>query len=608
MGGGAGNDDAGGGSREPARSAEEQRNRRPAGQQDDRWILDEHGVWRERPGVTKNAPPRPRWNLGVAGRIGIAVVAALAVVLVLGQAGLFSSGKTAASTSGFQPAAPDPALAAHQTAEAFLSAWEHGQLGKAASYTDHPDAAAAALTSYRNGLHLRALHLAVNSATAQGNVAFSVDATVDAPGTADSRAAGTAIWSYTSNLTAYAKNGAWWVRWNPGLVAPNLTGSEKVVSTAVAPGVSAVVNAAGGNLRNAGDPGLDNIAAALGTSAPAGRGSPGIQVMNVGPGNNPAPGTTDILRPPVSAGVIKTTIEPGVESAARSAVQAHADSSMVVIQPSTGHILAIANNDGGGDYALTARVAPGSTNKIITSTALFTTGLVHSPSQPVECPPQTDADGEIINNAGGESEPPGTPFLIDFAASCNNAFDRWYDSLGPKTLAQTAQKYYGLNEPWDIGIGQSSAYYTMPSSASNAELALELFGQGRLATAPLAMASVGATVASGSFKQPIVVAGQRQLAATPLPAKVRQYLWQMMRAVTQGGGTAAGVFDGIGSAVYAKTGTADVSGQSQPNSWMVAFDPALNVAIGCVVLNAGYGAQVAGPEAATVLQDLSQQG
>lgn len=583
--------------------------RNDEGQPDDRWTLDEHGVWRERPGAARSTPQRSRWNLGVAGRIGVAAVVALAAVLVLSQAGLFSSsGKTPADTSGFQPAAPNAAIAARQTAEAFLSAWEHGHLGQAAGYTDHPDAAAAALTAYRDGLHLRALHLAVTSATAQGNVAFSVAATVAAPATPNLAPAGTATWSYPSNLSTYAKNGAWWVRWNPGLLAPNLTGSEKVVTAEVAPGVSAVVNAAGGNLQNSGDPGLTNIAAALGTSAPAGRGSPGIEVMNVGPGGKPALGTTAIISQPVSAGVVKTTIEPGVEAAARSAVQAHADSSMVVIQPSTGHILAIANNDGGGDFALTARVAPGSTNKIITSTALFTTGLVRSPSQPVECPPQTDADGEIINNAGGESEPPGTPFLIDFAASCNNAFDRWYASLGPKTLAETAQKYYGLNEPWDIGIGQSSAYYTMPSSAAENELALELFGQGRLATAPLAMASVGATVDAGSFKQPIVVAGQPQLAATPLPAKVHRYLWQMMRAVTQGGGTAAGVFDSISSAVYAKTGTADVSGQSQPNSWMVAFDPALNVAIGCVVLNAGYGAQVAGPEAAAVLQDLSQQG
>jgi hypothetical protein len=559
--------------------------------------------------------------VGAAGVIAAAGVIGLATVLVLGQAGVLGSNK-AATVPGFHPTATKPALAARQTAEAFLAAWKAGHIQRAASYTNHPAAAAAALTSYRDGLHLHALHLAAQSATAQGKVAFSVDATVALAATPVARTAKKAaasrsgapapdsavraIWSYTSDLVAYARHGGWWVRWNPALVAPNLTAGEKVVSVPVAPGAAEVLDAGGGNLQGSTDRGLDNIAAALMKDDPASQGTPGIAVAFAGPRNAPVPGTTHVLSQPIATAVVKTTIDPAVEAAATSAVQAHAYSSMVVIQPSTGDILAVANNDGANDFALTARVAPGSTDKIITATTLFTTGLVSSPSQPVECPPQIDADGEVINNAGGESEPPGTPFLADFAASCNNAFSRWYSSLGPQALEQTAQKYYGLNQPWNIGIGQGVPYYTMPATASSNELALELFGQGKLAASPLAMASVAATVDSGSFKQPIVVPGQPQLAGTPLPATVHQYLWQVMNAVTQGGGTAAGVFGGVGSAVYAKTGTADVGGQQQPNSWMVAFDPTLNAAIGCLVLNAGYGAAVAGPEAAAVLQRLTQ--
>jgi len=581
----AGNDGADGGARPPAMSAAERTRHPGPSQRDERRDLDDGGL----------AP----WKLFV-GAIGIVGVVTLVAALISGPAGPSGSNQAhKANVAGFHPTATKPAQAARQTAAAFLAAWESGQVRKAASYTDHPAAAAAALSSYRDGLHLRALHLAVGKATAQGRVAFSVNATVDAtPGLSGT-------WSYTSDLTAYAKHGGWWIRWNPGLVVPGLTVGEKVVSVPIPAGVAEVANAAGGDLRSSGDPGLVNIAVALGKRAPTGEGTPGLEVMLVGPHNKAVAGTTDVLVEPVDAAMVKTTIKPSVEAAAMSAVQAHADSSMVVIQPNTGQILAIANNDGGNDFALTARVAPGSTNKIVVSTALFTTGLVKSPSQPVECPPQVDADGEIINNAGGESEPPGTPFLTDFAASCNNAFSRWYSSMGPKTLVQTAEKYYGLNLPWDIGIGESSAYYTMPSAAANNELALELFGQGRLEASPLAMASVAATVASGSFKQPIVVAGQPQVPGTPLPPTVDHYLWQMMRAVAQSG-TAAGVFDGVSSAVYAKTGTADVGGQGQPNSWLVAFDPKLNVAIGCVVLDAGYGAQVAGPEVATVLQLLSQ--
>ena len=59
-------------------------------------------------------------------------------------------------------------------------------------------------------------------------------------------------------------------------------------------------------------------------------------------------------------------------------------------------------------------------------------------------------------------------------------------------------------------------------------------------------------------------------------------------------GTAAGI--GLGANVYAKTGTADIQGQEQPNSWLIAFDPAKDVAVACLVVNAGYGAQFAGPE------------
>jgi hypothetical protein len=567
---------------------------------------DEPGWWRDQPEISGSELPRParrrhragrsRRKLALAGGIGVAGVLGLAAALIL--TGVVGPSKPA---PGFHPTATEPALAARQTADAFLAAWKSGNIRKTAGYTDHSAAAAAALTSYRDGLNLRALQLSAQSATARGIVAFSVHATVGLPANTPV----TAAWSYVSHLTAYEKNGGWWVRWTPALLAPNLTAAEHVISVPIAPGAGEVVDAAGNNLQDYSDPGLRNIGAALKAHAPTGLGTPGIEVALAGSGGTPIAGTADVLSQPVAAGVVKTTIDPRVEAAAQSAVLAHPNSSMVVIRPSTGNIVAVANNDGLNDFALTARVAPGSTNKIITSTALFTTGLVSSPSQPVGCPQQLVINGNTFKNDKGESEPPGTPFITDFAASCNNAFARWYTSLGASTLAQTAQKYYGLNQQWNIGIGPGGPYYAIPPTAYNGELAQELFGQGQLEASPLAMASVAATVDTGSFKQPIVVAGQPQLAATPLPATVRQYLWQMMRAVTQTG-TAAGVFDGVGSAVYGKTGTADVGGQQQPNSWMVAFDPTLDVAIGCVVLRAGYGASVAGPEVATVLRHLAQ--
>src|SRR5215472_13278690 len=279
------------------------------------WALDEHGVWRKRRGITGSGPRRSRGKLGVAAWIGGIGVAGLAVVLIL--SGAFSSNGAAAS--GYQPTATKPALAARQTAEAFLAAWQDGHIRQAAKYTDHPAAAAAALTSYRNGLHLRALRLAVQSVSRQGRATFSAAATVGLAG----NPAVTATWSYASALVAYAKNGGWWDRWNPALVAPRLTAGEKVVSVPVPPGAGEVVDAAGGNLENSSDPGLRNIAAALMKSG--GHRTPGIDVAFVGPGSTAAAGTAAVLTRPVGADV-KTTIDPRVEAAAKSAVQGHPDS------------------------------------------------------------------------------------------------------------------------------------------------------------------------------------------------------------------------------------------------------------------------------------------
>ena len=120
----------------------------------------------------------------------------------------------------------------------------------------------------------------------------------------------------------------------------------------------------------------------------------------------------------------------------------------------------------------------------------------------------------------------------------------------------------------------------------------EAFGEGQLVASPLAMASVAATVDSGTFRQPILVTGAKQVTATALPASTDAQLKQMMQAVVTSG-TAAPI--GFGPGVYAKTGTADIQGQEQPNSWLIAFDPAQDVAVACLVVNAGYGAQFAGP-------------
>jgi hypothetical protein len=499
---------------------------------------------------------------------------------------------------------------AEQITSAFLAAWKSGNLRQAARYTDHPSAAGSALLAYRDHLHLKELTGAtVGAAPTSGpagpreHVTFAVNATVSA-GSAGSATAGaktlTGSWRYHSSLVAYQRRDSkvWYIAWAPDVLAPGLTAGTQLAAVAVPPQTVSVTDSSGNNLASYGDAGLTTIASVLRKQGPPpGQGRPGLSVELQTTAGTAVTNSQAVVIPPGNVPSVATTISARAEAAARRAAAQHQDTSIVAIQPSTGKVLAIANNDGYNDFALTAAVAPGSTGKIISATALLADHVL-TPDSDVSCPETYTVQGITYHNDHNETEPASTSLTTEFAQSCNNAFDQWWPHLADGQLAATARKYYGLNQPWDLGIGQSATYYHTPPDASGSEVAMEAFGDGAISASPLAIASVSATIDTGVFKQPILVPGARQITATPLPASTDAGLKQMMRAVVTTG-TAAGL--GFGPAVYAKTGTADINGQEQPNSWFTAFDPSKDVAVATLVLNAGYGAQYAAPEAQAFL-------
>jgi Penicillin binding protein transpeptidase domain len=523
-----------------------------------------------------------------------AAAAGIAAVLVL-------PGSRPTQTTGYLPTGSSPAQDAQQTARAFLRAWDAGDVKKAANYTNHPAAARAALAVFRTDLNLKKLSSVAGSATPtssgaatpRASVSYAASASVEASNGATTVAG---VWQYHASLVAYqAKQSQYWyVAWAPADLAPNLTTTTHLAAVTVAPGVTSVDDANGNDLTSYGDAGLNNIARNLEAGAPPGYGSPGLDVeIENSKTGQPLVNTQAVVISPKNVAGLATTIDAAAEQAARAAVQQHSYSSMVVIQPSTGKILAVANNAGFNDFALTAAVAPGSTMKTITSTALFNEGVL-TPSSDVACPKSFTIQGITYHNDKGESESPSTPFITDFAQSCNNAFSTQWEHLTGGRLAATAKQYYGLDQQWDIGIGNLSAsYFNAPASASGSELAQEAFGEGALTASPLAMASIAATIDSGSFHQPYLATGGPRVTATPLPATTDAWLKEMMRAVVTSG-TAAPL--GFGPDVYAKTGTADINNQGKPNSWLLAFEPSRDVAVACLVVDAGYGAQAAGPE------------
>ncbi|HEV3170156.1 MAG TPA: penicillin-binding transpeptidase domain-containing protein [Actinocrinis sp.] len=603
----------------------------------------------------------------VAGVAVLALIGYVALSGGGGGAGHNSSANAGAASptpthTSFQPTSSDPATAAEQTGAAFLTAWQSGNLEQAAKYTDNPTAALAALTSYKSSLNISALTVtpqpavvagaspttsgasgspstasssaagsntgaATGSVLPSGTVPFTVAASVSvntaslAPATSGTASPSPAAqagqagqtmtlpWNYTSNLTAYKQSDGWSVKWSASILAPKLADGEKLAVVAVPPGAGKIVDASGDNLSGASDAALRNIAAAMTKKAPTGQGTAGVAIEITDASGTAVSGTTMTLQQPVNATLLKTTISPSLEALAESAVGMNPRSSMVVLRASTGAILAVANSAGNPDTALTGTLAPGSTFKIVTSAALLNHGDV-SVSTPVACPPTFTVDGITFHNATNgpgtpeESEPAGTPFLKDFADSCNNAFTPFYSQLEGGKLASTASSYFGLGLKWDIGLG-ANAYFGMPGDSVGSELAQENFGQGQVEANPLAMASVVATVGTGQFNQPYLVSSVTKATATPLPSGTDAALKQMMRAVVTEG-TAAGVFDSVGRTLYAKTGTAeaDANKDKKNNGWIVVYDPSRDIAIGCVVIDSGFGAQFAGPEASYVLAHM----
>jgi hypothetical protein len=528
----------------------------------------------------------------------IAVTAVVVVVVVAIVAVIVTVITPGGSTTGFVPTGNSPDQDAEQITGAFLQAWQAGDLGQAARYTDHPAAAQAALVTYRKYLHLRKLTGIVGSATAvsgggtRESAGYAINATVAA---SDDAKALRGTWSYHASLVAYQKQNSqlWYIAWAPDVLAPNLTSSTHLAAITVAPEVAGVSDASGNDLTSYKDAGLTKIADDLEKKAPPGRGTTGLYVEIQSASGQAFQNSQAVVVAPNNVPNLTTTIDAKAEAAARAGVALHQNSAMVAIQPSTGKILAIANNASYNDFALTAQVAPGSTMKVITATALISSGVL-SASSAVGCPATYTVQGITYHNDSNESEPPSTPFVTDFATSCNNAFSTQWPHLSGGGLARAAKEYFGLNQDWNIGItGLSGSYFHAPAGASGSELAQEAFGEGQLTASPLAMASVAATVDSGTFRQPILLTGTRQVTATALAASTDAQLKQLMQAVVTSG-TAASI--GFGPGVYAKTGTADIQGQEQPNSWLIAFDPAQDVAVACLVVNAGYGAQFAGPE------------
>lgn len=253
--------------------------------------------------------------------------------------------------------------------------------------------------------------------------------------------------------------------------------------------------------------------------------------------------------------------------------------------------------------------APGSTYKIVTTSAAYEDGRTH----------QTFNDNGVfqagnlkVKNYGGSSY--GTIDLKKgFEVSSNFVFCTLGYEMGAERVYNQAEKF-GINQSFDFDF-QTSKSRIDDKKLSNEDAALISIGQGSLLMTPLQVAMMGSAVANkGKIMKPYVVdsiltssdftltSAKPQVLYQPLSADCADYIGTLMQGVVQNGTGKNAKISGVN--VAAKTGTAE-NETNKDHAWIVSYAPAENPKIVVAVIleyDGGSGGSNAGPIARDIMR------
>lgn len=272
---------------------------------------------------------------------------------------------------------------------------------------------------------------------------------------------------------------------------------------------------------------------------------------------------------PESAPAVRVALDRNVQNAAQKAVDTRDDKAMmVVIQPSSGRVLAVAQTrkaDEDGQVALMGQYPPGSTFKIVTAGAALDREIVDGDST-VPCPGTMAIGSRMVSNYNGFSLG-DVPLHRAFARSCNTTFAKLAADMEADSLTAAAASF-GIGVDYTID-GIETTTGSVPPADDLSTRVEDGFGQGRVLVSPFGMALVASTAATGRTPVPYLVEGHDtgvEDAGDPLPAEVFDRLRPMMREVVTSGTGAA--IAGRGE-IFAKTGEAEIAGGS--HAWFVGY-------------------------------------
>jgi penicillin-binding protein A len=352
---------------------------------------------------------------------------------------------------------------------------------------------------------------------------------------------------------------------------------------------------------------------------------------------------------------ITVTINSAAQNAAWQALQSTTNGkpgAVVALDPRNGQILAMAsypsydpnvlathngNKLNAADKALLTQQGnpllnrainftwpPGSTFKIVTSSAYLTRHPGSTPQTSVYSPTQlklpqtthvlTNNDGEVCGDGSGQA-----PLITAFAQSCDTTFG----SLGMTLGAPALNSFAGL-----FGMNSGTLKIPMPVTRSNyvippsqALTAFSAIGQFSDTVTPLQEAMFAAAIANGGklmtpylVKQ--VTASDLSTVQTTAPTQLSQavspavasQVGQMMLAAVQNPDGTANAFNtaAVGFTMAAKTGTAQngVNNTGLNDAVFSCYAPYDNpqIAVGVIIQGGGYGATAAAPIAVQVIK------
>lgn len=318
---------------------------------------------------------------------------------------------------------------------------------------------------------------------------------------------------------------------------------------------------------------------------------------------------------PIDGADLSTTLDTDLQIYAEDRLaDVESASAVVVLQPSSGAVLAAASGPGseGLSTATVGQYPAGSTFKIVTSLALLRSGM--APDTEVECSPTLTVDGyEFENYPGYPAGSLGTiPLSEAIAQSCNTALIAQHEEISAQDMADAAASL-GVGAAMPEDGSWAFPYYsgTVPADATGTTHAADLIGQGGVLVSPMAMAGVAASVAEGRTVTPVLVqsedVAEPEPPTQPLTSAEASQLQQLMYGVVTDGSSTF-LRDVPGEPVGAKSGTAQFGDEDPPqtHAWMIAFAGDLAVAVFVEV--GDYGTETAGPIIEDVLRVAEDNG